>query len=51
MNGDKPQVKIRPYLTKEEVLEAINTLILLARDNKFAVLESELLNLEEALKS
>ena len=45
-----PNIKIRPYLTKEEVLEDINTLVLLARDNSLSVLESELLELEGALK-
>ena len=44
------KVKIRPYLTREEILEDINTLILLARDNNFSVLEKELVELEEELK-
>ena len=44
------KIKIRPYLTKEEILEDINTLILLARDNNFSVLEKELIELEEELK-
>lgn len=47
---NKPSIKIRPYLTKEEILEDINTLILLARDNSLSVLEGELLELEEALE-
>lgn len=45
-----PSIKIKPYLTKEEILEDINTLILLARDNNLSVLESELLELEAVLK-
>lgn len=44
------KVKIRPYLTREGILEDINTLILLARDNNFSVLEKELVELEEELK-
>lgn len=44
------KIKIRPYLTREEILEDINTLILLARDNNFLVLEKELVELEEELK-
>lgn len=46
----EPSIKIRPYLTKEEILGDINTLILLARDNKLLILESELLELEAVLK-
>ena len=44
------KVKIRPYLTREEILGDINTLILLARDNNFPVLEKELVELEEELR-
>lgn len=42
-------IKIRPYLSREEILEMINSLILLARDNNLTVLESELLELEAVL--
>ena len=45
-----PSIKIRPYQTREEILEYIDSLILLARDNDLSVLENELLELEAVLK-
>lgn len=43
-------MKIRPYLSREEILEMVNSLILLARDNDLPQLEAELLKLEAELK-